>query len=107
METGITQMESTLVGRLLFQPQEFSLLLTMIKIGLWHEPHSLMEIADQAARASSHRLVSRNDLKREIVAVLKKSMVAGLISRESGFFFLTANGRVEMGSRFGMNDDRL
>jgi hypothetical protein len=107
METGITQMESTPAGCLLFQPQEFSLLLTMIRAGLWHEPHSLLEIAERAARTPSHRLASKNDLKRGIIAVLKKSMIAGLISREAGFFFLTANGRAEMGRRFGMNDDRL
>lgn len=97
-------MESTLLGHLLFQPHEFSLLGTMTRTCLWHEPHSLIEIVDQAKKQDLARLPSRKNLKRSIFAVLKKSMTAGLISRESGFFFLTPQGRVEMARRFGITD---
>jgi hypothetical protein len=97
-------MESTQMGHLLFQPQEISLLRTMTRSCLWHEPHSLTEIADQAAPAHARRLPVRRELKQGIISVLKKSIVAGLIARDAGFFFLTARGRVEMGRHFGMSD---
>jgi hypothetical protein len=97
-------MESTLVGHLLFQPHEYSLLRTMTRTTLWHEPHSLRAIADRATGPHADGLPSRRDLKRGIIAVLKKSIAAGLISREAGFFFLTPRGRAEMASRFGMTD---
>ncbi len=97
-------MESTPVGHLLYQPHEVSLLRTMTRTSLWHEPYSLVEIADRAAKPHSVRLRSRKDLKRGIIAVLRKSMAAGLIARESGLFFLTARGRAEMARRFGIAD---
>jgi hypothetical protein len=97
-------MESMPLGHILFQPHEFSLLRTMTREGLWHEPRSLLEIADRAAKPHAARLPARKDLKRGIIAVLKKSIAAGLIAREAGFFFLTPRGRAEMASRFGLTD---
>ena len=102
MQLLIAETEDLPLSSYSFKTNEYSMLRSIVQAYLWHEPHLFIEMAFPANSQPSP--VLRKQYRRRIVSVLKKSIAAGLVRRENGFFYLTSPGRTEMARRFEFDD---